>query len=158
MEQEHEKNSPAPQAQHTASGNSSPLLEEREVCGALKARMVTTKPKPSSTTDWIDATPTLDMNGMSKKEACPLLEVDTISPSLCSSSTHNVWYLIKHYGKHKKQEQTPTHFQEIKHSRKPECEVTQMLEPSDRDIRMTMIHMLKELVEKVDSMHEQTEM
>lgn len=33
-----------------------------------------------------------------------------------------------------------------------------MLEPSDRDIRMTMIDMLKELVEKVDSMHEQTEM
>ena len=61
-------------------------------------------------------------------------------------------------GNTKKQEQTPTHFQEIKHSRKPECEVTQMLEPSDRDIRITMINMLKELVEKVDSMPEQMEM
>ena len=110
MEQEHEKNSPAPQAQQTASGNGSPLLEEHEVCGALKARMVTTKPKPSSATDWIDATPTLDMNGMSKKEACPLLEVDTISPSLYSSSTHNVWYSIKHYGKHKKTRTNPNSF------------------------------------------------
>lgn len=32
-----------------------------------------------------------------------------------------------------------------------------MLAPSDKDIRVTMIKMLKELVEKVDSIHEQME-
>lgn len=71
-----------------ALGNGNLLLEEHEVCGALKVTMVTTKPKPSSTADWTDATPTLDTNGMTKKEACPLLGVDTIS---LSSSTHELW-------------------------------------------------------------------
>lgn len=57
----------------------------------------------------------------------------------------------------KKLRRTPAHFQEIKHLTKPEWEVTQRLEPSDRDFRLTMINLLKELVQKVGSVCEQME-
>lgn len=67
MEQKYD-NSVALQVPQTAPSNSSPLLEKNEVCGALKMTMVTTKPKPSSATDWKDPTPpSPPMNGMTKK-------------------------------------------------------------------------------------------
>lgn len=57
----------------------------------------------------------------------------------------------------KKQERTPAHFKEVKHLTKPEWEVTQRLEPSDKDFRLTMINMLTELVEKEGRVYEQME-
>lgn len=114
MEQKY-NNSVALQVPQTAPSNSSPLLEENEICGALKMTMVTTNPDPVQLlTGMTQLPPPHERNH--EKEG-----IDTISLNLYSSFTHNVCHSIKHYKKHtKKQEITPSHFQEIKYLTEPE--------------------------------------
>ena len=56
------------------------------------------------------------------------------------SPTQDVWLSTKGYKIHRRKKKT--------HSQEPDSDMTQTLELSDREFRITMINMLKALVEK----------
>lgn len=48
-----------------------------------------------------------------------------------------------------------THCEETKQSKEPVSEIIQVLEPSDRLFKITIIHILTDLAEKVENLHKQ---
>lgn len=76
--------------------------------------------------------------------------------SLFCVSTQNVHHSIKIYpGWVEGGGEETTHCHNIKLSTEPDPKMTNMLELSDRNLKITIINMLKKLVKKVNNWHEQ---